>query len=282
MGRGGSKPASPPLLDQPWRTLPNTQEMLPFLTSYKPQKEGVSHLRILLHGPVGAGKSSFVNSVDSALRGRVMVRASTNANSGFSHTKKYNMYKIRKDDESFYSFIFNDIVGFEQNLNHGVSVEDVKLALKGHVKDGYKFNPLSPLTEEDPGYNSNPSLDDKVHVLVSVVPADKVSLLSKEVVEKLKQVRDAANNLNIPQLAILTKVDEACPEVEKDITNLHKSKYLKEQMEKYKNLQGIQKNCIFLVQNYEQELNTSDQINGPILTALKQMLTNGEDYLNDL
>lgn len=51
---------------------------------------------------------------------------------------QYNKYEIPKDSGGFYSFIFNDIMGFEKSANRGVHVTDVKLALRGHVRDGYE------------------------------------------------------------------------------------------------------------------------------------------------
>ncbi|XP_044036370.1 interferon-induced protein 44-like isoform X2 [Siniperca chuatsi] len=74
---------------KPWRTMPqNKKENLDFVTSYQPRNTDVKHLRILLHGPIGAGKSSFVNSVESVLRGRIVGRAPADAISGTSYTKK--------------------------------------------------------------------------------------------------------------------------------------------------------------------------------------------------
>lgn len=62
-------------------------ENLDYVKSYQPRKKGV-HLRILLHGPVGAGKSSFINSVDSILQGRITGRALTDhGTTGSSFTK---------------------------------------------------------------------------------------------------------------------------------------------------------------------------------------------------
>lgn len=48
----------------------------------------VEHLRILLHGPVGVGKSSFINSVSSVLQGRVTTLVQTDAATEDSFTEK--------------------------------------------------------------------------------------------------------------------------------------------------------------------------------------------------
>uniref|UniRef100_A0A3P8TLS9 G domain-containing protein n=1 Tax=Amphiprion percula TaxID=161767 RepID=A0A3P8TLS9_AMPPE len=246
-----------------WKNLQN----LNFLKSYQPRNAEVKHLRILLIGPVGVGKSSFIDSVDSVLQDRITGRAPTDAVTGSSSFTKNCMY----ENEGFYSFMFNDLMGFERPAESGVHVEDIKLALKGHVKEGYKFKPEEPLTEGD-FYNPNPTLSDRVHVLASVVPAESLSIMNIEVVEKLREVRLAASEMGIPQLAIFTRIDEACPE----------SKFLKEQVEKCSSLLGIPPNCMFLVKNYHSEITTSNAINALILFALRAMVSVGEDFLNDL
>ncbi|CAB1420204.1 unnamed protein product [Pleuronectes platessa] len=232
---------------------------------------------------LGAGKSSFINSVDTVLKGRPAGRAATNASyAGSSFTKQYKTFKFHKNPEATYSFVLNDVMGLEEDSDSGVSVEDVKQALRGHVKEGYKFNPDQELKEGVDGYNSDPTLGDKVHVLVCVIPVDSVCLLSDKVVEKVKEVRMAASELGIPQLAILTRVDEACPEVKKDTSNIYKSKYLKEKVDRFHQLLGLPINCIFLVRNYNPEIESNDKMNAAIVCALKQMLLYGEDFLNDL
>uniref|UniRef100_A0A8D3AZJ1 Interferon-induced protein 44-like n=1 Tax=Scophthalmus maximus TaxID=52904 RepID=A0A8D3AZJ1_SCOMX len=270
-------------LSKPWKELPKTNlDNLKFVKSYKPRNKEVKQLRCLLYGPVGAGKSSFINSVDSVLQGRVTDRATTDAISGRSFTENYKTYKIEKDPESYYSFIFNDIMGLEERINSGVCEEDLEMALRGHVNDDYKFNPESKLMESDREFNSSPTLKDKVHVLVCVVPASSVSLISEDTVKKMRKVRLAASKMGIPQLAIITKVDEACPEAAKNMNNIYKSKLLKEKVDKLHNLLGLSRNRIFLVKNYNSELETNDAIDAPILLALKQMLHSGEDFLNNL
>ncbi|XP_029996427.1 interferon-induced protein 44-like isoform X3 [Sphaeramia orbicularis] len=222
--------------------------------------------------------------------------------SGTSFTKKYTTYKITKGARgTFYPFVFNDTMGLEKD--HGVREEDIKLAMMGHVKDGYRFNPCSTLSTDDKNYNTNPSLSDKVHVLVCVISAkalwfkelpmdmnkmnQEASSASKvhsleDIMKKMRKVRLEASDMGIPQMAILTNIDEACPEVDADLRNVYRSKHVKKQMEVLSKSLGIPLNCIFPVKNYHSEVTPNDDLEMLILMALKQMLNFGEDFVNDL
>lgn len=58
-----------------------------------------------------------------------------------------------------------------------------------------QFNPASPLSHADPDFINDPNPNDKVHCLVSVVPADSITLMPNEVIQKMKNVRKEALSL---------------------------------------------------------------------------------------
>lgn len=48
-----------------------------YIKNYKPEVKSVVQARVLLVGPVGAGKSSFFNSINSVFKGHVTGQANT-------------------------------------------------------------------------------------------------------------------------------------------------------------------------------------------------------------
>nr|XP_024657732.1 interferon-induced protein 44 [Maylandia zebra] len=231
---GGLFSRAPPvkLLDAPWRkhfNWGNKEDDLQYVNSYKPQTKE-QQLRILLQGPVGAGKSSFINSVKSVLQNRACRQVSCPKHLPFILHKKalgeYKAFKIQKGDSNcYYPFVLNDMAGLNASSRkiRQLHVKDVKRALKGHIKEGYRFNPERKLSKDDPHYNSSPSDSDKVHILVFVVDASTIPNMKQEDMEVIEDIRDEADEMEVPQIVLFTKVDEACPKISRDIRNVYKA-----------------------------------------------------------
>lgn len=283
----GTVTPTSPFLDDPWRKLSwgDNKSNLQYVQDYKPETSNIRYLRVLLYGPVGAGKSSFINSVCSVLRGRIMIPALTSATtSDRSFTTRYETHKLRRgrgSSATFYPVVFNDIMGLEEGTNCGADPDDIKLAMKGHVMEGHKFNPVAPLSKSDPGYNTTPAPDDQVHLLLCVLSANSCEI-KDSVLEKMNSVRKMASNLGIPQMMMITKIDQACPQTEKDLKNVYKSRYLKKKMEELSSEVGIPMNCIFPVKNYHEEIDLNEDVDTLILSALKHIIEFGDDFIEKL
>uniref|UniRef100_A0A3Q2QY53 G domain-containing protein n=1 Tax=Fundulus heteroclitus TaxID=8078 RepID=A0A3Q2QY53_FUNHE len=265
-----------------WST--SKKEDRQYVQEYKPAQDNIKYLRVLLYGPVGHGKSSFINSVSNVFRGRISIPALASAtNSDKSFTKMFETHKFNKgrgNEKTIYPVVFNDIMGLEEEENRGVHEDDINLALKGHVKEGHKFNPVSLLTQSDLDYNPTPSADDKVHVLVCMLSAN-ASQIKPSVLEKMKNVRETASELKIPQMAMMTHIDEACGETEKDLKNVYKSKHLKKKVD-FSAAVGIPLNCVFPVKNYSHEIDLNDDVDTLILSALRKMIDFGDDFIEKI
>uniref|UniRef100_A0A673ZEB4 Interferon-induced protein 44-like n=1 Tax=Salmo trutta TaxID=8032 RepID=A0A673ZEB4_SALTR len=239
--------------------------MVAALRNFKLSDPDMGQLRCLLYGPVGAGKSSFINSVNNVFQGRVAHNALVAAASGTSFTKTVNKRL---------PFAFNDVMGLEAQ-EKGMQPEDIINALKGHLPEGYKFNPCSALTDESGEYNKKPRSSDKVHCLVSVVAADKISLMSNDVIVKMRKVREKASELGIAQVVVMTMPDKACPLVEMDVKKMYTSKAIKDKV-------GIPMNCILPVKNYHEEGMLDNDMDILILKAMTQMMNFANDYVWNL
>ncbi|XP_030583942.1 interferon-induced protein 44-like [Archocentrus centrarchus] len=273
-------------LEKPWRTImwesQKRKELIESIKSYKPPVSSVTKARVLLIGPVGAGKSSFFNSVNSVFRGHVTSQA-ISGSSTTSLTTQFRTYSVKAGREGKpLPLILCDTMGLEESKGVGLDIDDMSSILKGHLPDCYQFNPSAPLHAEAHGYHRSPGLKDKIHCVAYVIDACKISIMPKGLEEKLDSVRRKVNLIGIPQLVLLTKVDEACPLVKEDVTNIYKSGYIKDVMQEVSSRLGVPLSCVVPVKNYSEELELDMDCDILLLSAVIQMLRFVDNYFDEV
>ncbi|XP_039599035.1 interferon-induced protein 44-like, partial [Polypterus senegalus] len=195
------KPPPSPLLKRPWRkqefNTSTRNDLLEFIRNYQSLTELVEEPRILLIGQIGAGKSSFFNSVNAVFKGRATFQAM--AGHGLvSVSKQYRTYPVEDGRcGKKLPFILCDTMGLEGNSDkeEGIHVDDVISVIRGHVSDLYEFNPKAPITRFDSRYRQEPSLADKVHCVVYVIEANTDCLMTPRLMEKLTAIREKVNDM---------------------------------------------------------------------------------------
>ncbi|KAL6473379.1 hypothetical protein MHYP_G00169400 [Metynnis hypsauchen] len=262
-----------------WREIPQTQrEMLAYLRSYTICNE-VTELRILLHGPVGAGKSSTINTIKSIFEEQPFVNCVVATETTASHTIDFQKFSIGSEKSGRAPIAFYDVMGLEEGQAQGVHTDDIIKALKGHIRDGYEFQ-RTPISEDSDYYIKDPTLNDKIHCLVSVLPADNLRLTSDAVIDKMRIIRREASALGIPQMVLMTRVDKTCDIVNKCLNMIYESRKIKGKMQECSNKLGVPMNCIFPVQNYFEETQLRPDINCLMLDALIQLVHSASDFVD--
>uniref|UniRef100_A0A671PB37 TLDc domain-containing protein n=1 Tax=Sinocyclocheilus anshuiensis TaxID=1608454 RepID=A0A671PB37_9TELE len=244
-------------------------ELMEMIRNHKPLMTSVSRVRILMIGPVGAGKSSFFNSINSIFTGHVTSKAMSGS-AGTSLTVQFRTYPVNDGREGKpLPFVLCDTMGLEEQSGAGLDIEDISSILQGHVPDRYKFNPMAPFQPDEQKASRPASLQEKIHCVVYVIDATKISLMSDKLEEKLASIRRKLNSLGIAQIVLMTKVDEACV-------------VLCLQVQEVSSRLGVPVSCVLPVKNYSQELELELNCDVLLLTALQQMLRFADDYFDDI
>ncbi|XP_054459512.1 interferon-induced protein 44-like [Anoplopoma fimbria] len=276
-----------PEFEKPWRPVvwenEKRTEMMDSIRLYCPlSSSNVSQVRVLLIGAVGAGKSSFFNSISSVFRGHVTNQAIAGC-STTSLTTQFRTYSVKAGRGGKpLPIILCDTMGLEESTGAGLDVDDIISILKGHLPDTYQFNASAPLHSEAIGYRKSPDLKDKIHCVAYVIDATKVSIMPAKLEGKLEATRRKINSIGIPQLVLMTKVDEACPLVSQDIRNIYKSGYIEEMMQEVSTRLGVPMSCVVPVKNYSKEFELDQNCDILLLTAVIQMLRFADSYFEDL
>ncbi|WAQ94452.1 IFI44-like protein [Mya arenaria] len=248
-----------PALPTPWRkTAEFGTKMLGCLKEevkgiQPPEGLDVPHFNILLLGPLGSGKSSFCNLVASLT-----------------------------------PYTFGDTVSLQLYDTRGVAETDTldllqcNFILDGHVPDFYEMSPTHLLKCDDAEFRHQAALKNKIHCAVFVLDGLIVGDMSKSMLQKLLSYRDLLNRKGIPQAALITKIDKLCEQSAENISNTFLSPAVKDLVYNVADLLNLPRNSILPVKNYEEEMESDENINILALLAVRQILFFAEDYLENM
>ncbi|KAL4634837.1 interferon-induced protein 44-like [Arapaima gigas] len=274
------------LLDTPWRKVDWSEEhrdaLMSSIFAYKPSSNSVSKARVLLLGPVGAGKSSFISSVQSVFSGRVINRAMVGSSST-SFTKKLQSFNIRRYDEKDCdpsALVLCDVMGLEGGVT-GLTLHDTLAIIKGHVPEGHKFSPAQPVRTDTAGFVKKPYEVDRVHCVVYVIDASKLDSCSQAMKTTFSHLREHISDLGVHQVAVLTHVDQVCPETDRDVSNVYRSRLVQQAISKAGALLGMSNSYIVPVKNYYSELELDGPTDTLLLCAIHHILQYVQLYFQD-
>lgn len=257
-------------------------KFLSTLRAYRPYADLVSEVRILLVGPVGSGKSSFVNSVKSSFQGRLTRQAIVGSDES-SITKQYKVYSIKDEkSEETLPFMLCDSMGLEEGEEAGLCTDDIPHILKGCVPDRYQFDPREPIKLKHFAYAASPPLKDRIHCVAFVLDINSVDTLSDKMVAKLKKIRKDVVDCGVGCVALLTNVSDYDEVLDDNLVNMTESMTSLNQVQNVQNMLNIPVANILMVSNYASERMLEPLKDVLIFAALQQMLRAADDALENL
>ncbi|KAG7453628.1 hypothetical protein JOB18_033061 [Solea senegalensis] len=285
MTNGSFKFGTPSKLESPWRDVEWTEarrsSLMKTVSSHRPSCNEMTETRVLLLGPVGSGKSSFISSVQSVFNGRVTNRAMVGSSPN-SFTKKLQSFNIRgQKGEDVPRLVLCDIMGLSEQEMTGLTLHDILSVIKGHVPEGHKFSPDQPVRPETEGYVKWPGLKDKIHCVAFVVDASKILKYPKGTSTIFKQLREHISDLGVHQVALLTHIDQLSPDTAKDVTHVYRSSLIRDMMSKAGELLGMSTSYIVPVQNYASELDVDVNMDVLLLSAVDHIMQYADLYFQD-
>ncbi|XP_060064215.1 interferon-induced protein 44-like [Ylistrum balloti] len=273
------------VMERPW--IPNIdwsskhEEMLKEkVATYKPLAGlNLKQANILLVGQVGAGKSSFFNTINSIYRGHISVQA--NAGSAeHSLTTSFRLYQVRDGPGGKpLNFRLCDTRGLEED--QGLTDQEIGFLLDGHVPEKYKFNSAVPLSPDSIGFVKNPTLSNKIHCVAFVLDSSTVDVMSEKVIEQIKAMQTSMNQRLVPQAVLLTNIDRICQKTSEDISKVFFSSAVKECVERVSMMMGLPQSQVLPVKNYHREADLDQNINILSLRSLRRILNFVDDSLHN-
>ncbi|KAL4236543.1 Interferon-induced protein 44-like [Mactra antiquata] len=283
------------IVETPWRKTINWCEIFEECKSLKDELEHYEPLgdlitgevtfpqvNILLFGGVGAGKSSVFNTWNSVFREKIF-NVARSGSADHSLTTKFSKYPILSSSKTGprpLKFRVCDIRGLEPD--HLMNKDNMRYILEGNIPDRFQLDPAGNISADMPGFVRHPKLDDKIHCVAIIQDAsivDAMQDVNPDVTRNIKEMQTVMNNQDVPQVVILTKVDNISEETKEDPAKVFNSTKVKSCVGKVSEVLGIPRNIIFPMKNYECETENDPCIDAMGLLTLKGILNQCDAYL---
>uniref|UniRef100_A0A673VZD4 Interferon-induced protein 44-like n=1 Tax=Salmo trutta TaxID=8032 RepID=A0A673VZD4_SALTR len=235
------------------------------LVSFKPACQSLNRVRVLLMGPAGSGKSSFINSVRSVMFGRVLLLP-------FIGTAAKGFIKKRGGKPT--ALTLCDVLALGDGETTGLTLTDALAVIKGYDKYQKRW---AYIASETPVYRPVPSINDQIHCAVFVLNACQIMSTSDDLTETLRTLQAEIADLDIPQVVLLTHVDQVCHVVQEDVKFVYSSRILQEKMQKAAEVVGLPVSYVLPVKNYSSELAVSCNTDILLLSAVHHILQAVDD-----
>ncbi|XP_076128355.1 interferon-induced protein 44-like isoform X2 [Alosa pseudoharengus] len=243
--------------------------------------ESLNSARVLLLGPAGAGKSSFLNSIRSVMLKRITHKSVSGAGAP-DHLKKLKSSSIRAERGGHVtSLTLCEVIPLGEEEATGLSIPDARAVIKGHVPEGYRFQQGTPFSSQTIGYRAEPGIKDKIHCVLFFLDARKVTTYSDYLQKKIRILQAELHDLDVPQIVLLTHVDQVCHAVQEDVKYVYSSRTVKDKVQKAAEFVGIPVSFVLPVKNYASELSTNCNSDILLLSAVHIILQAVDDTLDD-
>ncbi|XP_053391276.1 interferon-induced protein 44-like isoform X2 [Mercenaria mercenaria] len=233
-------------------------------------------VRILCVGRTNTGKSSFIDSVMSALSGEISCWATAGYTQskneervGIPDTKKYIPYQLKvsaNGNETQKTNVYLcDMPGIHET--NGVQFNQIKCVIEGHVPSRYKV--LSGINEESPEYVKKPGNRDKIHCVCLFFDGNDVSGREMKCIQELKNL---LQDNDIPLIAVVTKIDLLGVELKAGCPSPYGDQRLTNSIVDIAEKYGFRRNTVYPVRNYVHECTVNGTMDALLLAVFIEML----------
>ncbi|XP_060589019.1 interferon-induced protein 44-like [Ruditapes philippinarum] len=232
----------------------------------------IKQYNILLVGPTGAGKSSFINTLSTVFTGKFEKIAPARDGSIYI-TSKVRPYPIITENKEKLNLRIYDIRGFEEGRGYG---KELELLLDGRLPQNYQF-------PDEVGSNvidevKDPSLNEKIHLVCMVEAESCFDSYTPKILEHIEDIKKTISTKGLPLVVIATKLEMRCTHISKNVDHLFKCSKAKEAVSDIAEFYGVKKSHVFPVVNYISESGPVTAKNQLALKSIYDMYKLTEEY----